>query len=395
MLKNILIGTIVLFTQLAFSQKPTPKKTNQSTTKTIASKPTSKPAPKPKGTITYEIVGNLNGLSNYLVVLNKFKSTQLTLLDSVRTDALGNFKIKNTTTEECIAYLQYNTTTAVPLILEKGCSLVVNINPTGRGVDYTVSGKLANKSISLYKAIKTHSQIYSDLGLIEQSVANEQDINKFQEAQYKYMIKQKELETLYDTCITKHSALEGYFIYHNLVEDKKGSQLKSIKEKMEKNVAHKTNTYYVEIAEAYNANKSTEIGEIAPDIELLTPDGDKLKLSSLRGKYVLIDFWASWCGPCRAEFPYLKNTYNAYKDKGFEIYGVSLDDNAGNWKSSIISSGLTWKHVSDLKKWNSTAARLYKVSGIPFTVLLDKEGKIIAKNLRGQELENKLAELLK
>jgi thiol-disulfide isomerase/thioredoxin len=136
------------------------------------------------------------------------------------------------------------------------------------------------------------------------------------------------------------------------------------------------------------------LGQVAPDINLKAPNDQVVPLSSLRGKYVLIDFWASWCGPCRRENPNVVRLYNQYKDKGFEIYGVSLDRERGPWLQAIKADNLTWTHVSDLKYFNSAAALDYLVQAIPYTVLLDKEGKIIAKGLRGQALEVKLAELL-
>lgn len=137
-------------------------------------------------------------------------------------------------------------------------------------------------------------------------------------------------------------------------------------------------------------------GEIeAPEIALPNPSGKEMKLSDLRGKYVLVDFWASWCGPCRRENPNVKRIYNTYKNKGFTIFSVSLDENASNWKMAIEKDGLDWPyHVSDLKKWESPLPQIYGFDGIPFTVLVNKEGKIIAKGLRGATLEWKLKELL-
>jgi len=119
-----------------------------------------------------------------------------------------------------------------------------------------------------------------------------------------------------------------------------------------------------------------------------------LALASLRGKTVLIDFWASWCRPCRAENPNVVRVYNKYKDKGFDVFSVSLDNRKGAWEKAIQDDGLVWNHVSDLNGWKSSVVSLYRFKGIPFTVLIDKEGKIIAKNLRGPALEQKLKEVL-
>jgi peroxiredoxin len=141
--------------------------------------------------------------------------------------------------------------------------------------------------------------------------------------------------------------------------------------------------------------KGVSVGAPAPEIALNDTTGTPVPLSSLRGKYVLIDFWASWCGPCRAENPNVVRMYNKFKDKGFAIYSVSLDQAKANWTKAIRNDNLTWTHVSDLKFWQSAAAQQYGVQAIPATFLLDKDGKIIAKNLRGDALEQKLEEVLK
>lgn len=135
------------------------------------------------------------------------------------------------------------------------------------------------------------------------------------------------------------------------------------------------------------------VGDEVPDIALKDTANNDLSLKSLRGKVVLIDFWASWCGPCRAENPNVVRVFNKYKDKGFTVYGVSLDQNREKWLGAIKSDGLTWPHVSDLKGWSSEGAKLYGVKSIPQTYLIDKEGKVIAKNLRGEMLEQKLKEI--
>ncbi len=134
-------------------------------------------------------------------------------------------------------------------------------------------------------------------------------------------------------------------------------------------------------------------GQPAPDIALPGPDGQTYRLSSLRGKWVLIDFWASWCRPCRMENPNVVRLYQKYHPKGFEIFGVSLDYQREAWVQAIKQDNLTWTHVSDLKGWQSAAAQLYRINSIPSTVLVDPEGRIAAKGLRGPSLEAKLREI--
>jgi peroxiredoxin len=203
--------------------------------------------------------------------------------------------------------------------------------------------------------------------------------------------KQDEFRNSIDSMLKFHAPLESYFVLFNFMEEQDFQKIKALKIRMEpKDIK---SSYYADLKTIYDNNKLLEIGEMAPEISLPQVDGSILKLSDLRGKIVLIDFWASWCGPCRAEFPNVKNLYARFQSKGFEIYGVSLDKDRASWVSSISSLGLTWKHVSDLKFWACAPAKTYKVSGIPFTVLIDKEGKIIAKNLRGDDLEKKLEEL--
>ncbi len=151
---------------------------------------------------------------------------------------------------------------------------------------------------------------------------------------------------------------------------------------------------YKEFLASQAASKGMENLE-APEISLNTPEGKVLKLSSLRGKVVLIDFWASWCGPCRRENPNVIRLYNKFKDKGFTVYSVSLDDDLNAWKQAIQSDGLIWpNHVSDLLGWKTSMVQLYGFNSIPYTVLIDKNGKILGVGLRGQELEQKLSEVL-
>ncbi len=153
----------------------------------------------------------------------------------------------------------------------------------------------------------------------------------------------------------------------------------------------------LELASRIKGMRSTDVGDNAPGFTLPDTSGRDVSLSDFKGKYILVDFWATWCGPCMAEMPNVIKAYNGYKAKGFEIVGVSLDrpDSKEKWKTTIRRDQLTWKQVSDLNWWNSKAALAYNVNSVPANFLIDPQGKIIAKKLRGEALQNKLAEIFK
>lgn len=167
--------------------------------------------------------------------------------------------------------------------------------------------------------------------------------------------------------------------------------LDSITTNFEKSIHN--SRYYTYLSQRVDILKKVDIGQTFVDFTLNDTSGNPVNLSSLKGKYFLMDFWASWCGPCRRENPNVVSVYKDYKNKGFDIIGISFDNNEAKWKQAIIDDSLSWTQVSDLKGWKCEAGKLYGVRSIPHSVLVDPDGIIIAKNLRGEKLREKISEI--
>lgn len=189
------------------------------------------------------------------------------------------------------------------------------------------------------------------------------------------------------------SIVTAYVLYRNYSYRLSPGEIREYASQLDKSLH---GTQYVNVLQDLaNTLESVSTGKKAPDFASTTPDGQTERLSSHLGKgYVLLDFWAAWCGPCRKENPNVVAAYQKYKDKGFSVYGVSLDKSKDSWLKAIADDGLTWAQVSDLTYWKSDAADLYGVRAIPSNFLIDPDGVIVARNIRGEELQTTLQELL-
>ncbi|MCL2246417.1 MAG: TlpA family protein disulfide reductase, partial [Lentimicrobiaceae bacterium] len=187
------------------------------------------------------------------------------------------------------------------------------------------------------------------------------------------------------------SIVAAYLLYRNT---QTSNDVAEIEEKLQLLNPEMNNKFVMLVKDRLERVKGKAVGATFPTIELPDPDGKIISVESLRGKYVFVDFWASWCRPCLGEIPSLKKVYEKFHDKGFEILSISLDDDKTAWKNGITTHELNWLHVSDLQAFNSPVAKKLAVSYVPHTFLLDPNGVILAVDLRGEELEIKLTELI-
>ena len=342
--------------------------------------------------------GKLKNSPQHLLILWEMTPQQLVFIYSARTDDEGNFKIIGHTKHDIFCQLQMGPQASVYMMLNNDSRLELDLSLVGNYVDYDIKGEELSDSRLLRKIVKANQSFMKDFdALRKEAEAIQKDGNGMQQAavinsRYTRLMKQRN-DFMLNTAMARKEGFIPYFIVAFGALDKPGYEL--IKHAVvcaEK--ANNKSKYAIEIKEKFQNEASLMIGGKAPEISLMSPDNKKITLSSLRGKIVMIDFWASWCGPCRRENPNVVRLYQQYKDKGFEIMGVSLDTDRNRWKAAIEADGLTWIHGSDLKGWRSAPAGLYQVHSIPQTFLLDAEGKIIAKGLRGEALAHKLEELI-
>ena len=350
---------------------------------------------------SFQLKGTLSDSKAETLYLEKLGSAKQVIIDSVILDENGNFEFTNYTPKIGFYRIKTNDKNFAMLVLDSADKVTITGSVKDLGNTFKVEGSsetsifIEYNNLSKSRDIKLDSLNKEFQLLMETNKMDSKRMDSLSaifEAPYNYIINQT--NTLMVDKISKNTNMYSSIMAIQALDPDKYSDLyKSLDAGLSKKFPNDKNV--IMFHDVVERMLSTNVGQFAPEISLPSPEGKEIALSSLKGKLVLIDFWASWCGPCRKEMPNVVKIYSKFKNKGFEIYGVSLDQDKEKWMEAITKDGINWPQVSDLKYWDNVAARIYNVQGIPYTVLIDKDGKIIAKNLRGQELEKKIAEVLK
>ena len=361
-----------------------------------------------KNTSGFEIAGTLVNSKGEAIYLEKLGQQGVNVVDSAIISEKGNFLINNYSPTVGFYRLRINASNFAMLVLDSAQKLVITGDARDLGNTYKAEGSPDTKLYLEYNALAQGQKRRTDSleNIIKNAVVTLKldstgvdSISKVLQKPYELIVssysevvakKIKENPNSFASIMAIQQLRPEFYLDAYKVLDK------GLKQKYPTNSDVKAFHGMVEQTEmSVNRIKAIKIGSEAPELLLPMANGKDLALSSFRGKVVLIDFWASWCGPCRKELPNVKRCYEKYKSKGFEIYGVSLDKERDAWIEAISEEGLTWPQVSDLKFWQSEAVAIYAIESIPFTVLIGKDGKILATDLRGANLDKKLAEVLK
>ncbi len=336
----------------------------------------------------YTLKGKIDGTTPGWIKLSKVADNALVAVDSVQSND-GTFSFSGKIEMPEVYYLEFvNDEKSERIFVEDG-----RINITGRPDSIVVSGSQSHNVFQSYqKGIsnldQTREALYADFREAMQvgdTVAIVAIQNRAQQ------IDDQQEVFIRDFVKSQSSNVVGPYIVVNNIFNFDLDEMKSARAQFEPDVLA---SKYVDILDGQIAKlQKVAIGEVAPVFTQNDTANRPVSLSDFRGKYLLIDFWASWCSPCRQENPNVVLAWQKFEDKGFDVLGVSLDKNRGAWIKAIADDGLTWTQVSDLKYWNNEASNLYAVSSIPANFLLDPEGRIIAKDLRGEDLQNTLTDI--
>ncbi|KUG08871.1 TlpA disulfide reductase family protein [Solirubrum puertoriconensis] len=351
------------------------------------------------GNAGFVVTGQLrNAPAGTPLYLAELAEGQFVSRDTVKTDSQGRFTIKGSTSEPAIYQIKLNEENNVLVALDNQTKLQLTGDASKLATTYTVKGsKDSEVWQQMSRAMTRHGNYMGSIMRRYQAnaQAGRQDSMQLLEQRF-YVAKAKSTAELKGIIKKNPTSVVSAFVLGEpqlFNADENFGFADSVATQLTK--AQPNSRYTQALVQKLEPLRKTAIGTVAPDIQLPTPDGKSVALSSLRGKYVLLDFWASWCGPCRQENPNVVRTFDKYKSKNFTVFGVSLDQDKNKWVKAIDNDKLAWTHVSDLKGWQSAAGQAYGIQSIPMNFLLDPQGKIIAKNLRGPALDEKLAQLIK
>ena len=363
---------------------------------------------------SFKVSGSLDNGEGMMIFLKEMTSTEMIPVDSTKIDDAGGFELNGTSPENRFYAVHTQPESFIYLLARKGDRIIIEGDAQALTTTYTVAGSEDSRLIRelTSEQNKVLARIYQLNRVFTDSVQSPQ-LEKIKEG----------LDSIYDGILEAHREYTFSFIEDNLHSQ---ASLMALYQQIgprqyvldpeedfryfamvdsslgilypQSDAVQDLHRQVIELRQKMQvealSSSLLEAGTMAPEIALPSPDGDTILLSSLRGKYVLLDFWASWCPPCRLENPNLVRIYEKYQGKGFEIYQVSLDRTRDDWLRGIEEDGLHWIHVSDLQFWKSVVVPVYNLQGIPMSYLLDRQGRIIAQNLKGDMLDQKLKELL-
>lgn len=339
------------------------------------------------------VSGTVKNPQGGLILLQELQNNEMVTIDTVELDNKSAFRLTVATSEPGFYRLNLYENQYINFILNDEDVEITADGQSSDGVSEVRGSKDTDHFNDVNAIMQDFQREVQTLEIAFQQASMEGDDDKVDSLRKEYVkLDEKKSQKVKEAIDNMDNSLAALYAVNFLDPEKDFPFFDKLSKKVEQGMPN--SKYAQQFVASVNGMRNLAIGEMAPDIALPTPEGDTVALSSLRGKYVLIDFWAAWCRPCRIENPNVVRMYHKYNDKGFEVFGVSLDRNKKDWVDAIKADGLVWTQVSDLQYFNSAAARLYNIQAIPATYLIDPDGKIIAKNLRGAALEEKLAEVL-